>query len=334
MEPNQVVQQAPVPQTNDEKIGSFARGFLEDLESNQDTERLDPNDQPEEEVEQQPEGEAEPQEEVQEEAEEATPQEPEIPMVEVELEDGKKVQVPEDVKPHIMRDKDYRQKTMALAEQNKAVAQLRQQVEQVAQLAEQLAPFNAQLFAMDNHAQQIQQSLTRELLQSDPIEFNRLQGELSLLYRNRDVLAANLDRQKAYIAEQSAEVRYRQLAAEAPKLFEEIPELAKPEVREQLGGWVKSQGLNQEEINYIGFSPAATKIAWKARQFDLMQKQQAASKQKLQTQAKTAPTVGKTSRAVDDGAKVKQLRHEWKKSGGSIQDEAFDQLLRHKLRGK
>lgn len=334
MEPNtQVVQQAPQePQSNDDKIGSFARGFLDDLEKNQDSAQLDPNDSGEEAQE----SEAEPVAEEQpvEEAEEATPQEVEVRMVEVELEDGKKYQIPEEVKPHLMRDKDYRQKTMALADQSREVAQLRQKAEQVAQMAEQLAPYNAQLFAMDNHAQQIQQSLTKDLLDSDPIEFNRRQGELSLLYRNRDVLAANLDRQKSYIAEQTAEVRYKQLAAEAPKLFEEIPELAKPEVRESLGGWVAAQGLNQEEINYIGFSPAATKIAWKARQFDVMQKQQQASKAKLQTAAKASPTVGNTSRAPDAGAKEKQLRADWKKGGGSVQDDRLADILRHRLRGK
>ena len=337
MEPNtQVVQQAPQePQSNDEKIGSFARGFLDDLERNQDSAQLDPNDDGQEAQEQQePQAEPQAEEQPQEEAEEATPQEAEVRLVEVELEDGKRVQVPEELKPHIMRDKDYRQKTMALADQSREVAQLRQKAEQVAQMAEQLAPYNAQLFAMDNHAQQIQQSLTQELLNSDPIEFNRRQGELSLLYRNRDVLAANLDRYRANIAEQTAEVRYKQLAAEAPKLFEEIPELAKPEIREQLGGWVKSQGLNQEEINYIGFSPAATKIAWKARQFDLMQKQQAASKAKLQTAAKVSPTAGNTSRAPDAGAKEKQLRAEWKKGGASVQDDRLADILRHRLRGK
>ena len=216
MEPNQAQPQAP----SDNPIGDLARGFLGDLEANPDPEQRDavPEEVAAEEA--APEGEAQQEEPEEQEAEEATPAEPEIPLVEVELEDGRKVQVPEEVKGHLMRDKDYRQKTMALAEQRKGYEQLTAKAQQMAAQAQQMAPYHAQLFAMDNRAQQLQQALASQQPADDPIEYNRTQGELAILLRNRDALAGGLHQQMSQMSYQQAQLRSQQLAMEAPKLFE------------------------------------------------------------------------------------------------------------------
>jgi hypothetical protein len=331
MEPTQ---QAPV--TNDEKISAFAKVAREAITSDdpnvgQEDEGLLTESPQETEVEQQTEGEAEAAEEVEQEADEATPAETEIPMVEVELEDGKKVTIPEELKGYVMRDKDYRQKTMALAEQRKSYEQLSQQAQQIATQAQQLAPYHAQLYAMDNRAQQLERDLTSELAANDPIEYNRKQGELAILLRNRDSLAGGLHQQMAVLNQQQAELRTQKLMVEAPKLFEEIPELNKPEERESLGKWVRDQGLSDFEIDHMNFSTAATKMAWKAKQFDRMVKEQAKAKTELKTKVQSLPTATKSSRAPDNGAQTKQLRQDWKKGGGKIHDPNFSSLLRSRL---
>ena len=329
MEPN--TQAAPV--TNDEKIGDFAKGFLQDIEEHQDPDQREPDEeQAQEEVpsEEQPvEGEE------QAEAEEATPQEPEIPMVELELEDGEKVLVPEKAKAGYMRDKDYRQKTMALAEVRKTLEQVTAQAQQSAVQAQQMAPYFAQLHSMDSRAAQLDQALRSPDLVNDPIEYNRTQGELAILLRNRDQLASNLHYAQSQFFEQQAQIRAQRLSVEAPKLFEEIPDLAKNEVREGLGKYVREQGLSEEEYAHINFSPVATKLAWKAQQYDRMVKEQAAAKKAVVTKvAKPGATASSSSRAGEPGPNVKQLRSDWRKDGNHINSPAFDAMLRARLRGK
>lgn len=331
MEPAQVAQTPPAPVTNDDKIAALATGFLGELESNDDPEALDPDANAPEEA--QPE-EAQPEEEPKAEEAETPPQEPEDPVIEFELEDGKKVNVPEAVKPHLMRDKDYRQKTMALAETRKTLEQLTQQAQQVATQAQQMAPYHAQLFAMENRAQQLSQVLTNELMASDPVEFNRAQGELAILLRNRDQLAAGLHQQQSYLSAQQAELLNRKLAVDAPKLFEQFPDLAKPETKAELTKYLQGEGLSDEEMFHINFSVNHAKLAWKAKQYDRMVKENAKSAEKLKQQVKTLPPATQSSRAVDNTAQVKKLQSEWRKGGGKLHDPNFAAALSARLRGK
>lgn len=332
MEPNtQVAPQQPI--SNDDKIGDFAKGFLQDIEERQDPDMMGlDEEEPQQEApteEQPPEGEE------QAEAEEATPQEPEVPMVEVELEDGEKVLVPEKAKAGYLRDKDYRQKTMALAETRKTLEQLTAQAQQTAVQAQQMAPYFAQLHSMDSRAAQLDKALQSPELANDPIEYNRTQGELAILLRNRDQLASGLHQAQSQFYEQQAQIRAQRLAVEAPKLFEEIPDLAKNEVREALGKFVREQGVSDEEYAHMNYSPAATKLAWKAQQYDRMVKEQAAAKKAVATKvAKPGASAPTSSRAGEPGPNVKQLRSDWKKDGNHINSPAFDAMLRARLRGK
>ena len=328
----QVLQVPVTPATNDDKIAGFAKNVLTELNAADDTNIEQQDDAimggEEEQQEAQPvEGEEEAPE-----PEKATPEAPEIPLVEVELDDGEVIKVPEKLKGHFMRDKDYRQKTMALAEQRKTYEQLATQAQQIAAQAQQMAPYHAQLYAMDNRANQLNQELqSQELAANDPIEYNRKQGELAILLRNRDSLASGLHQQMSALYAKQSELKTKQLATEVPKLFEEIPELAKEEERQALGKYVRDQGLSEEEFNHMNFSISATKLAWKARQFDRMVKEQAKAKATMKEKVAAAPTAAKSSRAPDPAAQTKQLRQEWKKGGAKFNDPAFGNLLRARL---
>lgn len=329
MEPNQAQPQEPV--TNDDKIAQFAQGFLADVEKDDDPDRIETDvEQPEQEAApEEPEGEEPKAEEA-----ETPPQEPEDPVIEFEMEDGKKLKVPEAVKPHLMRDKDYRQKTMALAEQRKALEQLTTQAQQVATQSQQMAPYYAQLYAMENRANQLGQALNNDLLTNDPLEFNKAQGELAILLRNRDQLAAGLQYQQSQIDAQQARILNEKLAIDAPKLFEEIPELTKQEARGELVKYLASQELNEAEMFQVNYSTRLAKLSWKAKQYDQMLKDNAKNAEKLKQQVKSLPPVSPTSRAsADNAAQSKKLRTEWKKTGGKMTSPAFDQLLRDRLRG-
>lgn len=314
---------APAPAPSENPIGDFAKGFLREIEDNPDPDQMD-QDEPVETTE------GEPQQEETLEAE--TPPQEEIPVVEYELEDGEKLQVPERLKPHLMRDKDYRQKTMAIAETRKQLEQLTANAEHLAQQAQQMAPYHAQLFAMDNRAQQLQRALQSSELAADPLEYNRAQGELALILRNRDQLANNLGQQENQIRAQQYELKAKKLSIDAPKLFEEVPELAKDDVRKALTEFVANEGLTANEWETVSFSASLTKMAWESKQYRAMVKDQAVSREKLKQQTKSLPSASQSSRAPAKGANTDQLQKEWKKGGGKIHDPAFSALLRAKLR--
>lgn len=320
---------APAPQSNDEAISSYARGFLGELESNDNPESLNPNEAPVEEA--PPQEEAEPVETDQE-AETPTP---EVPMVEVELDDGEKVLVPEKVKHRMMADKDYRQKTMALSADKKQLEQLTAKAVEITQQAQQMAPYYAQLHQMDSRAAYLDNALRNDAeLAQDPLQWNKAQGELAILLRNRDAYANGLQNQQSQLTEQQQELRAKQLALDVPKLFEAFPELQKPETQQKLNEYVKAEGLPQEAIAFLNYSAAGVKLAHKARLYDEMVAEQAKSRAKLKETVKSLPPAAPSSRAADSGAKDKQLREGWKKRGGSINDPAFDQMLRSKIRSK
>jgi hypothetical protein len=321
---------AAAPQSNDEAIKNFANGFLESVERDDDPDQMD--EQPEDQQAETPQD-AEAQGTEGEEAENATPESEEVPVVEVEV-DGEKYQIPEKLKGRLMADKDYRQKTMALAESRKVLEQLTSQAQQLATQAQQMAPYHAQLYAMDNRAQQLSQALDNPALRDDPIEFNRVQGELAILLRNRDSLAANLGNANEHFAQQASAIQMQKLAQEAPKLYEEHPQLQEPENQKALVKYLQSEGADEQALGYINFSVFGTKLAWKALQYDRMVKSQSESKAKLQEKVQKLSPVSSTSRAPDRGAQEKQLQKDWKKGGGKIHDPAFSMLLRNKLRGK
>jgi glutathionylspermidine synthase len=311
-------------QSNDEAIGSLARGFLADLETNQDPNHPNEAQAP---VEDAPPEEAPP--EVPE-PEAETPAEPEVPLVEVDI-DGEKYSIPEKVKHRVMADKDYRQKTMEVAAQRKQLEQHQATAQKLVEQAQQLAPYHAKLFQMDAHADHLSKLLQSPELATDPLQFNRVQGELAILLRNRDQFAQGLQQHVNQLDGERAKLRTEKFVQEVPELLKEFPDLAKPESRERLAKYVNEAGLPPEAIDFINYSAASAKLAWKANLYDQMVADQAKAKAKLAEKVKTLPAA-QTGRAADKSAKDKSLQERWQKGGGKINDPAFTELLRSKLR--
>jgi hypothetical protein len=311
-------------QTNDEAIGSFARGFLSDLETNQDPNHPNEAQAP---VEDAPVEEAPPEAP---ELEAETPAEPEVPLVEVDI-DGEKYSIPEKVKHRVMADKDYRQKTMEVAAQRKQLEQHQATAQKLVEQAQQMAPLHARLFQMDAHAEHLSKLLQSQELSADPLQFNRVQGELAILLRNRDQFAQGVQHQSSQFQAQQHQLRLDKLALDTPKLFEEFPDLQKPESRQKLSKYADDQGLPPEAMDFLNYSAVGTKLLHKAALYDQMVADQAKAKAKLSEKVKTLPAA-QTGRAADKGAKDKQLQEQWQKNGGKLNDPAFTALLRSKLR--
>ena len=316
---------APTFQSNDERISAFAKDALNEIVTDERTDTLDPNEASAE----TPEPHAE---EVQEPEAETPPPEPEIPMVEVDI-DGEKFSIPEKVKHRVMADKDYRQKTMEVAATKKQLEALTATAQRLTEQAQQMAPYHAQMHWMASREQELTRALTSPELQNDPLQFNRVQGELGILLHHKAQLSQGLQQQMQRLSYEQNELRARQLALDAPKLFEQFPDIQKPEMRTKLAQYAKDEGLPEEAMDFLNYSAAGTKLLHKARLYDEMVKDQAAAAAKLKEKVKTLPAATPSSRAADTGAKDKQLRSQWQKGGGKINDPNFDALLRSKLRG-
>ena len=321
---NEIPQQQAVDSSvsNEEKIGNLARGFLQEIEKNDDPEQ---NDAPDQEAQPQ----AEETETPEEPEAETPPPEPEEPQVEIELE-GKKAKIPEWVKHRVMADKDYRQKTMEVAAERKQLEQLMATATQNAQQAQALAPYHAQLQQMDSHLQYLNQKLQSGELKEDPIAENRAMSEMAILMRNRDHLANGISQQISNLDTQQRMLRAEKLKLEAPKLLQEFPELAKPETQQKLTQYLQAAELPPEAIDYANYSAPVVRLAWKAHQYDLLIAEQAKAKEKLNEKVKGLPAA-QPSRAPK-GAPDKTLREKWQKDGGNMNSPAFSELLRQRLR--
>ena len=314
---------APVRDTRpvDDRIADVAQGFLAELDANPDPD-LEPQEAPPVEAQEQPE-----------EPPEAETPPPEIPLAEIEF-DGEKFSVPEKLRGRFMADKDYRQKTMELSAQRKEVEQLSATARNLTAQAQQMAPYHAQLMMMDNRQAYLVQQMQQAKANSDPLAFSEAQGELGILLHQKSELSNGLKAEQQRLDAQMNEVRARQLALDAPKLFEQVPELGNVETRHKLSQFARDEGLPHEALEFLNWSAAGTKLVWMAHQYTVQKAEQEKAQKKLKEQVKTLPSAGPSSRAADPGANDKQLRGQWQKRGGKINDPAFDQYLRSKLRSK
>ena len=318
MEQAPALQQAPEPQTNDQRIAAFANGFLEDIDNNQDPNQISQEEAAEEQpevVEEQPEPEAEAQ--------------PEIELAEVEYE-GKNYQVPPELREALLRQSDYTRKTQEVAASRKNLEAMQQATQQLMVQAEQFAPLNAQLFAMQSQANQLRGQLTQELLNSDPIGYNTTQGQLGLLMQDINGFYGHMQQMKAQYTQQTEALRSKQMEEGLPNLRKAIPDFDKQETKRAILEYAINKGLPQEALQYIAYSPAAVELIYKAQQFEKLSAKQIESSKKLQETVKGLPAV-KPSGRPDKGAQTKQLQDQWKKDKGKLDSPAFDALLRQRI---
>lgn len=257
--------------------------------------------------------------------EEAPQSQPEEEIVEWELEGQEVVKVPAKLRDYLMRDKDYRQKTMAVAEERKAVeasraqlSQLTEHAQQIVQQAQQFAPVFGQVAAFDQQIQQIQQHLTPQLEQTDPVAYSNMGTKLFLLHQQKQQVIASAQAQMAQWKEQMSHVnakahmeRQAQAVAEVRKSIKDFS----PELGRKVGEYAAKSGLPQEALAFMDSSAPAFLLAWKASEYDRIQAEAKTSLKKVET----APPVAKPSartQSSESKTRMEKLRDEFRKSGG------------------
>lgn len=256
-------------------------------------------------------------------------------LAEVEYE-GKTHKVPGEIKDAILRHADYTRKTQEVAERRRAVEQRESMLMQTLQLSEQLAPAFGQLSQMDQQIQSIRQQLSPQLRQHDPLAYNTLVADLSMLQQDRQQFAQGIEGERQKLVQNMEQARkaamHERLQDALPKVQSAIKNFG-PQTAKQISEFAKSQGFSQEELEHISFSAPAVISLWKANEYDRIQ----AAKQKAQPKMGNLPPVAKPGARgaleTEQSARQKETLQDWKKGGGKNADQLAS-ILRQRMKGK
>ncbi len=227
--------------------------------------------------------------------------------------EGTEYRVPKELKDHLLRDKDYRHKTMELAEERKSVQNEKQWIAQARQASQHLAPMIAKAGVLDSQLQQIDATNWGELAQTDPVQYSNLQHARRNLIDERNALGQQFS--QATQAIQQAEDAA--IAAEAQR--------NEPIVRRAIKDWgpEKQKELASGAINTYGFTDQELKGVVDARHVlvladALAYRKMMANQPKAITAVKQAPPVSRqnqtrTQDAPNVDLKIAEAR--FKKTG-------------------
>ena len=241
--------------------------------------------------------------------------------VEIEV-DGRKYKVASaddqpldpDVKPGIMRDADYRKKTMSLSEERKAVQQEREAFQARANLEGQAALRAQSLAALDAEIRELSQIPIATLKQQGwtDDQIGQAQAELQQRARQRADLARQVDSDVAKLRE-SDETQFREARDKAIKDAQLVNKALTPERIEKLEQFAIAEGIGEDDARTIT-DPVAYKLLHLAeigKQF--IERQTRAEQLKAAAQGAPATTLGgkaaggKSPEEMDPGEMAKLL---------------------------
>lgn len=263
---------------------------------------------------------------------------PEPDLHEVEFE-GEVLRVPVKIKDALMKDADYRQKTAALAEDRRATEASRQQLGQlmqhaqlIVQQSQQLAPVFGQVSALDSQIAQLQQQMTPQFEQNDPVGFSNLGTRLFLLSQQRNNIFATAQAQmaehQARYAQVNAQANQERQAQAVAAVKKAIPQYNE-QVSKDVGEYVAKSGLPREALVFMDSSAPAFLLAWKAKEYDRIQAETKVSLRKVVDK----PPVAKPSargQSSESKTRMDKLREQYRATGGKDSNLA-QAILREKL---
>lgn len=181
--------------------------------------------------------------------------------------DGKTRKVPKSLKPHLMRDKDYRQKTMEVAEHRKAVEAEKARVEAEAKFHRENVREVAKLVHLDEQLMAYEKVDWDKLFRENKDQHQYHMNKFQMLERQRNSLAGELQQkqqQKASEAQQETAKRYETSLA---RIAKEIPGWS-DELAGKLNEYAVKQGYTLEELQEHVLHPQRVSTIHKAYLFD------------------------------------------------------------------
>lgn len=216
---------------------------------------------------------------------------PEDDTEEVDWEDGNKYRVPKALKPALMKEKDYRHKTMELAEQRKSIEAVEAELRQAQQVSQAEFQAQVQLTVLNDQVTQYEQIDWDAWTDADPFEAQKGWQKYQTALNKRNQISSDLNahlQQKAHMSQQETAKRRDAILSTVAK---EIPNW-NPELQNTLESFAEANGYTRDELAAAA-EPRDYKLlrlAHIGHQF--VERQKAAAQMKAAGSAKAVPMVG------------------------------------------
>ena len=222
---------------------------------------------------------------------------------------GSKYRLPKDA-AHGVREiqKDYTQKTMALAEQRKAF-------EAQAKFQQEHWQESARVAALDERLAEFNQVDWNRLSDDDPVLWQKLFAQRSVLEGQRNQLAAQVAQKQQQMHLQQQQEFAQQIEASETVLKREIKEWS-PQLESNLQQFaVDKFGFGIEEVKASKANPQLYKLLHMAYVGDQLMKQQASKPKPQVTKPVTVLKSGKGSAKVDPSKMSFTEYQKWRRQG-------------------
>lgn len=222
---------------------------------------------------------------------------------------GSKYRLPKDA-AHGVREiqKDYTQKTMALAEQRKAF-------EAQAKFQQENWQESARVAALDERLAEFNQVDWNRLSDDDPVLWQKLFAQRSVLEGQRNQLAAQVAQKQQQMHLQQQQEFAQQIEASETVLKREIKEWS-PQLESNLQQFaVDKFGFGIEEVKASKANPQLYKLLHMAYVGDQLMKQQASKPKPQVTKPVTVLKSGKGSAKVDPSKMSFTEYQKWRRQG-------------------
>lgn len=206
--------------------------------------------------------------------------------------DGKKYKVPKALKPLLMMQGDYTQKTQALAEQRRAIEA---QAQQTHQLVQQNIADIGKVASIDERLQQFSQLNWQALSEADPLQAQKLYFDYQQLKDTRVNVVSSIQQREAQHQTQQQQRMATEIEEGNKVLAKELPGWGAELAREILDFANKDLGYPMHELQQIT-DPRIVKVLYAAMIGNKVLKKQPTTK--TAPEAKPVKTVGKTQSAT------------------------------------
>lgn len=230
--------------------------------------------------------------------------------------DGKKYQVPPDLKPYILRQQDYTRKTQEVAEHKRAVDAQAQQVNQMAQQYMQGLQITQHVLQ-----QMLPPPPPQQMWDEDPIEAMRQERAHQAAAQRIHAVRAEQNRAAQALQQRDDEALARAKNETRETLRKEIPgwhdEKKMRAELDELSSYLLENGFSQEELQFAT-DPRAIKLSRKARLYDQIIAQKKTATPIAPKVAQAAP-----SRIPADRSAEAKARASLSRTGGRNGEGAF-----------
>lgn len=174
---------------------------------------------------------------------------PEADTVEFET-DGKQYKVPKELEPYLLRDKDYRHKTMELAEEKKAVQALKDNYAAAFKVATELPQYATAIQMVDAQLAQYQQVNMQQLKETDWVAYSNAQHDIRNLLDQKNSLVNQFQNAASTLSKAEAEARQAKIARSIPLVRKAIPNWG-AETAQALAQYAQDNGYTAPELNNL-----------------------------------------------------------------------------------